>query len=74
MKTKRILKILREVRRTEELKTAAWAKLQIKEKLPFFKEGETIEQVTQLWRETWVLARLDEAISLLMAGSGRAGE
>lgn len=68
MKTARILKLLMEARETATMQNCGHKDIQIMPKEPFYPEGTTIQEVTRLWRQTWIIEPLDEAIQLLKAG------
>ena len=65
MQTKRILRLLRDVQEVAGMQSAGFAEVQIKGQEPFYQDGDTIREVTQLWRQSWILAPLAEAIKLI---------
>lgn len=68
MKTARILKLLMEARRTATMEDCGFSNIVIVGKEPFHPKDTTIQELTRLWRETWIIGPLDEAIQLLKVG------
>ena len=67
MQKQRLLKLLQDARDTATMKQCGMRDVKIEPREPFYPEGMTIGEVTRLWRETWIIAPLDEAIRLLKA-------
>ena len=68
MKKKQILKLLTDAREVATMENAGFANIKTEGHEPFYPAGATIEEITRLWRETWILDQLDEAIQLIKEG------